>query len=87
MKPEEIVVGQRYTHPYYFGNVWLGCGTRKLFTENEYVERHLVLITSSAANQIGRVFQPPENAMEGAWENFRPEGEGDVYIFTVAVVK
>lgn len=78
MKVEDIIVGQRYYNSYCPGDIWLGIGMRKLFTENEFVEKHLVLIESISGPQyIGRMMQEGENAREGTWDMFAPADSED----------
>ena len=78
MKPEDIVVGKKYTHSYHGpSEVWLGCGMRKLFTDSEYTEKRLVLIKSDSPEHIGKMFQMPENAHDGMWDFFQEQGSGD----------
>ena len=71
--PENIIV-RHYTRPDYPGCVWLGCGKRKPFTQTEYTEKHLVLVTTKETGSLGLIFKTKEDAFgcwEGDWDNFK----------------
>jgi hypothetical protein len=67
MKIEDIKVGKKY-HDALTGNTLLGIGMRKLFTEDEYREKHLVVIDSDDPDCIGKMIQEGEDAAEGYWD-------------------
>lgn len=71
MKPSQIVVGKRYTNSYFGPSmVWLGCGRRKLFTTDQFVDKFLVCIEGDA-KYIGFIFQNPAEAHDGYWDAFQ----------------
>lgn len=82
MKPEDIIVGKRYVHAETIGDVWLGVGRRKLFTDNEIIPetKTLVLIESNDPQYIGRMAQQGEDVREGWWEMIQEESENNFFI-------
>ena len=71
MKVEDIEVGKtyRFIGDLNHDNIMLGIGMRKLWTTNEFTEKHLVFIKSDDPTMIGRMVQEGENANEGLWDN------------------
>ncbi len=84
MKVEDIIVSKRYTHSYYPGCIWLGIGKRKLFTEDEWEEKHLVLIKTPDDSQcvIGAIVKEGDDAAEGHWDYFQ-DADSDSQLFIV----
>lgn len=78
MTPNDIQVGKKYTHPAYFGCVWLGTGKRTPFTSGlnneDYFNKELVLIFNPEHPEIiGGMFKTPEDeygAEQETWDNF-----------------
>lgn len=85
MKPKDIIVGQRYTNSFFSPHdVWLGCGRRKLYTDDVFTSKFLVLVESDAPENIGKIFQSPRNAHNGFWEAFQKEdAESSMWITTI----
>jgi len=75
MKVSEIVVGERYRHISDFdGNtIFIGIGMRKLFTTNEYSEKHLVIIKDDNSDNLYKMVQEGENSTEDFWNGIVKE--------------
>jgi hypothetical protein len=84
MEVSEIVVGKRYRYIYDMDHkrIMLGIGMRKLKTENEFIEKHLVLIESPDKEFIGRMIQEGDNATPGYWDTIVEEDCG-LYIVNI----
>jgi hypothetical protein len=78
----EIVVGKRYRFISDFEHtrIMLGVGMRKLWTDNEFTEKHLVFIKSNESTDIGKMMQEGENVHEGIWDKIVEE-DSDLYAF------
>lgn len=81
MNINEIEVGKRYR---FIGdldhkNILLGIGMRKLFTTDDYVQKHLVYIENDNPYMIGKMIQEGENAAEGVWNSIVAE-DSDIYL-------
>lgn len=70
MKIQDIEVGKRYRHLHQDGDVFLGVGRRKLFTDDEFVEKHLVLIEAKDNMGIGLIAQEGKDARPNYWDFF-----------------
>lgn len=85
MTINDIKVGAKY-HDQMTGNILLGIGMRKLFTDGpnrEYTEKHLAIIESEDPACIGLMIQEGENAMKYTWdfiEEYDPENMSRIYI-------
>lgn len=78
MNINEIEVGKRYR---FIGdldhkNILLGIGMRKLFTTDDYVQKHLVYIENNNPYMIGKIIQEGDNAAEGVWDSIVAEDSG-----------
>lgn len=72
MTNEEIEVGTLYKHNSRANRnvTFLGIGVRKLWTTNEYISKHLVIIKTPDYKHIGLIVQEGENALEDYWDGF-----------------
>lgn len=77
MKIEDIIVGKKY-HDSLTGNILLGIGMRKLFTSDEYVSKHLVIIESDDSMAVGKMIQEGENAADGYWNHVEEYDETQI---------
>lgn len=70
MQVSDIVVGKKYRDIRDINKeqIFLGIGMRKLYTENEFTEKHLVIIKSENDMHNGRMVQEGENVVEGYWD-------------------
>jgi hypothetical protein len=78
MKVEEIEVGKKYRFidDLNHDNIMLGIGMRKLYTNNEFTEKHLVYIKNNDPTLIGRMIQEGDNAGENVWDRIVEEDSG-----------
>lgn len=75
---DSIKVGQIYTHPEMMGHRFLGVGMRKLFTSDEFVKKHLIILESPDGKGKGMIMQEGENAQESVWGmGFAEEGSDE----------
>jgi hypothetical protein len=85
MKPQDIKVGQKYTHAECLGYIWLGCGKRIQGTPGTEQEHYndkclVVVINVHQPEKIGGISQSPEDCHEGWWDGYRPLGEDQTYV-------
>jgi hypothetical protein len=69
MKIEDIKVGKKYY--YCKGNkktILLGVGMRTLFTNDEFTQKHLVIIETQNSDSIGQMIQEGDNCENGFWD-------------------
>lgn len=81
MNTNDIVVGKKY-HNQLTNNIYLGIGMRKLYTENEFVHKHLVTIESDDPDAIGLMVQEGDNAQPEFWdffEEYDPENASKIF--------
>ena len=78
MKVEDIEVGKtyRFIGDLNHDNIMLGIGMRKLYTTNEFTEKHLVYIKNDDLTLIGRMIQEGDNAGENVWDRIVEEDSG-----------
>lgn len=74
MTPDTIEVGQRYYRPSVPQDVFLGVGKRVMWEgtygnkDSNFHFKHLVLIESDDADQIGLIAQEGDDACDGFWD-------------------
>lgn len=78
METNEIKVGTRYRfiEDIEHANIMLGIGMRKLFTDDEYVSKHLVFIKNRDSGMVGRMIQEGDNVHDGFWDGIVEEDSG-----------
>ena len=78
MKISDIIVGKKYRYVYDSNKtyVMLGIGMRKIGTDNEYTEKHLVIVDSIDKEAIGKMIQEGENASDSLWDTIVEEDCG-----------
>ena len=77
MKPNEIIVGERYQHNECPGTIFLGIGNRKMFQNNftnqcQMLSKHLVVIEGPCPDFIGLIQKEGDDALTGWWDGFTP---------------
>ena len=77
MKPENIKVGTKYSHPDYPDHVWLGAGIRRPFTtgldNDDFTYKCLVLIKRDDDGKVGFIFKTVEEeygSFQEDWDLF-----------------